>query len=71
VALSEDGGQTVVQQLWIVNGGAARALVRAGDQTPVGAISSIDAIGVTARDVVFVATLAGDGARHALLAVAR
>jgi hypothetical protein len=71
VAPTEDGGLTYTPQLWIVRDGIARELVRSGDPTPLGAITSIDAVGLTSDDVVFVATLAGDGARHALLAVPR
>jgi hypothetical protein len=71
VTLSPDGGLTLQSQLWIVDRRGARALVRAGDPTPLGSITSIDAVGLTSDDVVFVATLAGNGARHALLAVSR
>jgi hypothetical protein len=71
VSPTEDGGLTYTPQLWIVSGGVRRELVRAGDPTPLGAILSIDALALTSDDVVFVATLSGDGARHALLAVSR
>jgi hypothetical protein len=71
VAPTADGDLTYTPQLRIVRDGVVRELARAGDPTPLGAIASIDALAMTSRDVVFVATLAGDGARHALLAVSR
>jgi hypothetical protein len=63
---TEDG-----DELWLVRDEVAAPLVRAGDPTPLGTITSFDSLGVVGTDVVFTATLAGDGARHALLAVAR
>jgi hypothetical protein len=65
-ATFEDG-----DQLWVVRDGAPRPLVRAGDPTPLGAIDSFQSLGFVGNDVVFTAALAGDGARHGLLAVSR
>jgi hypothetical protein len=61
------GTREDIQGIWGV--GRSAPLVRVGDPTPLGAIRSINSIGTAGRDVVFGATLTGDEARRALLAV--
>ena len=71
VTVSEDGGLTYRTELWLADGDTPKLLVRTGDPVGLGAITSIDAIAMTTREVAFVATFAGIGARHGLLAVPR
>ena len=71
-SISHDGGSTYVNELELVGRfGATRAVAAVGDPSPVGSIASIDAVALGDATVVLSAWLAGDGARHALLAVDR
>jgi hypothetical protein len=71
-SISHDGGSTYVNELELVGrSGATRTVVAVGDPSPVGSIASIDAVALGDATVVLSVRVAGDGARHALLAVDR
>ena len=70
-SISDDGGATFLDRLWIVDNGDVGQLLRVGDPSPVGNVTAIDGIAIVGRTVVFSASVAGDGARHALLGIER
>lgn len=66
VALSPEHGDDTI---WRIGRGGPTALLSGGDPTPIGTVGTIDSIAVVGDEVLFVATLRGDGPRRALLAV--
>jgi hypothetical protein len=72
VRMSRDGGVTFVEELQLVGrNGVAGTVAAIGDPSPVGSIVATYAVALAEREVLISARVAGDGARHALLAVDR
>jgi hypothetical protein len=71
VSVQVPNDSTWIQTLELVGPGRSSSVAVVGDPTPVGAIASFDWTALTGADVVVSSRVFGDGARHALLAIAR